>query len=120
MATQLLHKRSGLITDCMNRAALNHFDGMERKMRKLMITTVILVLAGGSANYARGGMHGLGEQRLMVPANPTVLPSLTPDTRLTGSAPLPPHHQPTAADVSLLPDTMLKPNLEDAAVDRMI
>jgi hypothetical protein len=50
MATQLLHKRSGLITDCMNRAALNHFDGMERKMRKLMITTVILVLAGGSAN----------------------------------------------------------------------
>jgi len=30
----------------MNRAVLNHFDGMERKMRKLIIATVILVLAG--------------------------------------------------------------------------
>ena len=93
---------------------------MERKIRKLIITTVILVLAGGSASYARGGMHGLGEQRLMAPANPAVPPSLTPDPRLTGSAPLPPHHQPTAADVSSLPDTMLKPDPEDAAVDRMI
>ena len=89
-------------------------------MRKLVTMTVVFVLAGLSASYARGGMHGLGEQRLMAPANPAVPPSLTPDPRLTGSAPLPPHHQPTAADVSLLPDTMLKPNLEDAAVDRMI
>ena len=89
-------------------------------MRKLVTMTVVFVLAGLSASYARGGMHGLGEQRLMVPANPTVLPSLTPDTRLTGSAPLPPHHQPTAAEVSSLPDTMLKPDPEDAAVDRMI
>ncbi len=89
-------------------------------MRKLVTMTVVFVLAGLSASYARGGMHGLGEQRLMAPANPAVPPSLTPDPRLTGSAPLPPHHQPTAADVSSLPETMLKPDPEDAAVDRMI
>jgi len=89
-------------------------------MRKLVTMTVVFVLAGLSASYARGGMHGLGEQRLMAPANPAVPPSLTPDPRLTGSASLPPHHQPTAADVSSLPDTMLKPDPEDAAVDRMI
>ncbi len=63
-------------------------------MRKLVTMTVVFVLAGLSASYARGGMHGLGEQRLMAPANPTVPPSLTPDPRLTGSAPLAPHHQP--------------------------
>ena len=88
-------------------------------MRKLILATAF-VLAGLSASYARGGMHGLGSPGLMAPANPTVPPSLTPDPRLTGSAPLPPHHQPTAGDVSSLPSVMLKPDPEDAAVDRMI
>ena len=64
-------------------------------MRKLMVTTLVFVLAGLSASYARGGMHSPAAQGLMAPANPTVPPSLTPDPRLTGSAPLPPHHQPT-------------------------
>ena len=78
-------------------------------MRKLIIATMIFVLAGLSASYARGGMHGggmhgPGSHALMGPANPTVPPSLTPDARLIGSAPIPPHHQPTAADVSSLPD----------------
>jgi len=36
-------------------------------MRKLVTMTVVFVLAGLSASYARGGMHGLGEQRLMAP-----------------------------------------------------
>jgi hypothetical protein len=89
-------------------------------MRKLIMTTLVFVLAGLSASYARGGMHSLGAQGLMAPANPTVPPSLTPDPRLTGTAPLPPHHQPTAADVSSLPGVMLKPDAEDAAVDRAI
>ena len=83
-------------------------------MRKLIIATMIFVLAGLSASYARGGMHGggmhgLGSHALMGPASPTVPPSLTPDARLIGSAPIPPHHQPTAADVSSLPDALLKP-----------
>ena len=94
-------------------------------MRKLIIATVVLVLAGPCASYARGGMHGsMGHgsmgHGLMAPANPTVPPSLTPDPRLTGTAPLPPHHQPTSADVPSIPDAMLKPTPEEAAVDRAI
>ena len=88
-------------------------------MRKLVIATTVFVLAGFSAAYARGGMHGSGMHGLMAPANPTVPPSLTPDARLTGTAPLPPHHQPTSADVSV-PDAMLKPTPDELAVDRAI
>jgi hypothetical protein len=89
-------------------------------MRKLILVTAVFVLAGLSASYARGGMHGSGAHGLMAPANPTVPPSLTPDSRLTGTAPLPPHHQPTSADVPSLPGAMLKPTPEEAAVDRAI
>ena len=89
-------------------------------MRKLITATMVFVLAGLSASYARGGMHGSGMYGLMAPANPTVPPSLTPDPRLTGTAPLPPHHQPTSADVSSSPSAMLKLDPEDAAVDRAI
>ena len=85
-------------------------------MRKLILTTAI-ILAGLSAGYARG-MHSTGT--LMAPANPTVPPSLTPDPRLTGTAPLPPHHQPTSADGSSVPDAMLKPTPDEIAVDRAI
>ena len=89
-------------------------------MRKLIIATTVFVLAGLPAAYARGGMHGSGMHGLMAPANPTVPPSLTPDPRLTGTAPLPPHHQPTSADVSSVLDAMLKPTPEEVAVDRAI
>ena len=93
-------------------------------MRKLIITITVLVLAGFSTAYARGGMHGSGMHGsgmhgLMAPANPAVPPSLTPDPRLTGTAPLPPHHQPTSADSSV-PDAMLKPTPGEMAVDRAI
>jgi hypothetical protein len=89
-------------------------------MRKLVVATMVFILAGISASYARGGMHGSGMHGLMAPANPAVPPSLTPDPRLIGTAPLPPHHQPTSADVSSLPSAMLKLDPEDAAVDRAI
>jgi hypothetical protein len=99
-------------------------------MRKLMIATVMFILAGLSAADARGGMHGSGMHGsgmhgagmpgLMAPADPTVPPSLTPDPRLTGTAPLPPHHQPTSAGPSSVPDAMLKPTPEEMAVDRAI
>jgi hypothetical protein len=89
-------------------------------MRKLIMATLVFVLAGLSVADARGGMHGSGMHGLMAPANPAVPPSLTPDPRLTGTAPLPPHHQPTSADVSSLPDAMLKPTPEEVAVDRAI
>jgi hypothetical protein len=67
-------------------------------MRKLVTTIVVLllVLAGPSIGYARGGMHGHGASGLMA-ANPSVRPSLTPDARLIGSAPLP-HQQPTSEE----------------------
>jgi len=89
-------------------------------MRKLMIATLVFSLTGVSASYARGGMHSFGARGLMAPANPSVPPSLTPDTRLTGTAPVPPHHQPTSADVPSVPDAMLKPTPDEAAVDRAI
>jgi hypothetical protein len=89
-------------------------------MQKLVVATIVIVLTGISASHARGGMHGGGMHALMAPANPTVPPSLTPDPRLTGTAPLPPHHQPTSADVSSSPNAMLKLDPEDAAVDRAI
>jgi hypothetical protein len=92
-------------------------------MRKLIMATVVFSLAGLSAGYARGGMHGSGMHGpgmhgLMAPANPTVPPSLTPDPRLTGTAPLPPHQQPTSA--ASVPDAMLKPTPDEIAVDRAI
>ena len=89
-------------------------------MRKLIMVTVVFVLAGLSPSYARGGMHRPGTHGLMTPANPTVPPSLTPDSRLTGTVPGPPHRQPTAADVSSLPDARRKPTPEEAAIDRAI
>ena len=92
-------------------------------MRKLIIATVVCILAGLSAADARGGMHGSGMHGsgmhgLMAPADPTVPPSLTPDPRLTGTAPLPPHQQPTSA--ASVPDAMLKPTPDEIAVDHAI
>jgi hypothetical protein len=81
-------------------------------MQTLIIMTTILVLAALSPLHARGGMHSAGASALMAPANPTVPPSLTPDPRLAGSAPLPQHNQPTKADVASLPSVMLTPTPE--------
>ena len=94
-------------------------------MQKLIATTIVILLSGLPASHARGGMHGGGMHgggmhALMAPANPTVPPSLTPDSRLIGTAPLPPHRQPTSADVPSNPDTMLKPTPDELAVDRSI
>jgi hypothetical protein len=100
---------------------------MESKMKKLIATIIIVSLAGLFAANARGGMHGGGTGGLMhsagttglgSPANPSVPPSLTPDSRLTGNAPLPPHHQPTRSDVASGTSYQVDP--EDAKVDRMI
>jgi hypothetical protein len=86
-------------------------------MRKLIVLTAMFLLAGLSAGYARGGMHGHAASGLMAPANPSVPPSLTPDMRIVGSAPLPPHQQPRSAGPA---SPALEPDPEDAAVDRMI
>jgi hypothetical protein len=46
------------------------------------------------------------------------LPGRAP--RLTGSAPLPPEHQPTEADVAALKGASLAPDADDAKVDRAV
>jgi hypothetical protein len=90
--------------------------GLEGKMRKLILTAAILAVVGITPALARGG-HGHSMGRLSSPANPSVPPSLTPDSRLTGSAPLPSQRpQLTRADTS--PPTKFDP--EDAKVDKMI
>jgi hypothetical protein len=48
-----------------------------------LATLPSLALARGSHSHTSG---------LMAPAAPSVPPSLTPDSRLTGAAPLPPAH----------------------------
>jgi hypothetical protein len=90
-------------------------------MRKPILVIMIMLLSGLPPAVARGGMHGSGARSgLSAPADPTVPPSLTSDPRLTGGAPVPPHHQPTRADTAAITDEMLKPSPEDAALDRKI
>ena len=94
-------------------------------MRRLIMATVVFVLTGISASYARGGMrgsgmHGMETRGLMAPADPTVPPSLTPDPRLIGTAPLPPHRQPTSTGFPSETRARLKPTRKEVAVDRAI
>jgi hypothetical protein len=84
-------------------------------MRKMLVVTAILALIGIPPGFARGG-HGHSSGGLSAPANPSVPPSLTPDARLTGSAPLPMNHPHVMADSS----TIIKPDPEDEKVDKMI
>jgi hypothetical protein len=84
-------------------------------MRKLILTTAILLTAGISPGLARGG-HGHSSGALSAPANPSVPPSLTSDARLTGSAPLPSRHPLTSADTS----SPVKLDPEDAKLNQMI
>jgi hypothetical protein len=90
-------------------------------VRKLIIIIPALLIPGGiSTSYARGGMHGTGESGLMAPANPAVPPSLTSDPRLLGTAPLPPHQQPTVADFSAINNVSLAPTEDEKKIDRVV
>jgi hypothetical protein len=59
----------------------------------------------GPPNLTPGG--------LMSPANPSVPPTLASDPQLIGSAPLPPHHPLTSAELSSLNDVSLAPDAEE-------
>ncbi len=89
-------------------------------MRKLTIITALLILGGISTSDARGGMHGSGAGALTAPANPAVPPSLTSDPRLLGTAPLPPHQQPTVADFSAINNVSLAPTEDEKKIDRVV
>jgi hypothetical protein len=85
-------------------------------MRKLILAAAMLAMVGVSPGFARGG-HGHSSGALSSAANPSVPPSLTPDARLTGSAPLPSsHRQLTKADAS----SPIPLDPEDAKVNKMI
>jgi hypothetical protein len=84
-------------------------------MHRLILIATILALVGISPGFARGGHGRSMSGALSAPANPSVPPSLTPDARLTGTAPLPAPHAHTVAD-----GTTVKPDPEDAKVDRIV
>jgi hypothetical protein len=98
-------------------------------LRSPVLTTVSLamawlVLAGSSLAVARGGGHGghghshrHSSHGTAQPANPSVPPALTPDGRLTGSAPLPAHQQPRRGSAPVVSE---KRDPEDLALDRKI
>ncbi len=88
-------------------------------MTKLLITATFLILISLQPSEARGARSS-SAGGLLAPANPTVPPSLTSDPRLTGSAPLPPHHQPARSDTALPPEALLRATPEDAKVDRIV
>ena len=93
-------------------------------MHRLIVTAAVLAMVGISPGFARGGHghsghshfgHGHHSMRASAPANPSVPPSLTPDPRLTGSAPLP-SHRVAKADTSA-PEKL---DPEDAKLNQMI
>jgi hypothetical protein len=92
----------------------------EGTVRKLIIITALLIVTGISTSYARGGMHGSGPGALMAPANPAVPPSLTPDPRLFGSAPLPAHPQPNASGLATLNNVSLAPTPDEKKIDSVV
>lgn len=83
-------------------------------MRHLVITATALVLLGVSAALAQG-TGGAGGA---APANPSVPPSLTPDSRIIGNAPVG-HRQPRAGDVPSSTE-QAPASAEDKALDRKI
>jgi hypothetical protein len=91
------------------------------RMRKLILAGAILALAGSTHVSARGGSHGHSHGHMrhggLRPANPSVPPSLTPDARLTGDAPLPPHRQPKRGNSPTVSESR---DPEDLALDRKI
>ena len=91
-------------------------------MHRLIVTAAVLAMVGISPGFARGGHGHSGHghirhsmRALSAPANPSVPPSLTPDPRLTGSAPQPSRRE-AKADTSA-PEKL---DPEDAKVDQMI
>ncbi len=94
-------------------------------MRTLILMTAVMAMIAMSPAAARGGhghsrhghgMHAHSARSQSAPADPTVPPSLTPDTRLTGSAPVPSRRHADKANTSV-PE---KRDPEDAKIDKRI
>ena len=89
-------------------------------MRKLILAILVLALNSWPAVAQNASGTGSSPTTQSAPANPTVPPSLTPDPRLTGSAPVG-HRQPTAgtAPASESKD-LYSESAEDKALNRKI
>jgi hypothetical protein len=87
------------------------------RQRIIQATVLAILAAMPAAALARGGGHGGHSSALMAPGAPSVPPSLTPDSRLTGQAPLPPAHEAAGG-----PKKGFEParDPEDAKIDKMI
>jgi hypothetical protein len=93
-------------------------------MRKLILATIILTIAGVAPCFARGGhghghrqMHGHSRHALSAPANPSGPPSLTSNAAVTGGgAPLPSNRQLQKTDTP----APQKLDPEDAKLDQRI
>lgn len=82
-----------------------------------VILLLAIVAAAPSAALARGGMHSHSSAAGMTSsAAPAVPPSLTPDSRLTGYAPLPPAREPSDPNKGFTPAH----DPEEAKVDAML
>jgi len=88
---------------------------MRQTITAAMLATAVLATIAVSPGFARGGMHSHSSGGLSAPANPSVPPSLTPDPRLTGGAPLPTRHPRILAD-----GANVKADPEDSRVDRIV
>jgi hypothetical protein len=94
-------------------------------MKKLIVATAILAMAGVAPAFARGG-HGHGHHHAMhsrralsAPANPSVPPSLAPDGHVSGEAPLPSRRNKMQS-VDMPSPEKEKMDPEDAALDKRI
>jgi len=93
-------------------------------MQKLVIGIVVALAVGAlpalgqnSGGTAAGSGTGAAKSTTSAPANPTVPPALTPDSRVIGNAPVG-HRQPTAG-ASAANDPYAE-SAEDKALDRKI
>ncbi len=83
-------------------------------MRKSMTTAIAFSLFGVSLALAQGTGTSPGTG-----ANPSVPPSLTPDSRVIGNAPVG-HRQPRAADVPSATEKNYTESAQDKELDRKI
>jgi hypothetical protein len=92
-------------------------------MRKLILATIILAIAGVAPCFARGGhghghhqIHGHSRHASSAPADPSAPSSQTSDAGVTGSAPMPSNRQLQKTDAP----APQKLDPEDAKLDQRI
>lgn len=91
----------------------------EAKMTKTFLMAFLILAMLPQWSFARGGGHRSGSA-LGAPANPSVPPSLTPDPRLAGTAPLPRETQPVRGSNPDARSAVVVTSPDDARIDRIL